>query len=309
MSRCSHPVYALDRGIKENGKRNIKILPRRADLYSYQQLSERYGKGSIIALPCGKCLACRINKSKDWAVRCCLEASCYDDNYFVTFTYSDDKLPGDLKLHREHLTDFIKRLRHYYPGVRYFGCGEYGSRTKRPHYHLILFNFPIKDLRCVSKGSLGGYYYESKQLEKIWSHGNILIGEVSYSSCAYVARYATKKLYGSPSNDEFICMSTKPGLGYTWLQDHFDIFDKDVICGPFGSSKVSKIPRYFEKVFENIDYFGCLSLLKDQRICKSEAKTLNTMIQHGFSEVEKMYQFEGTVLEKEFSDSKRRKDL
>lgn len=309
MSRCSNPLYALDLGLKEDGKRNIKILPRRADLYSYEKLSERYGKGNILALPCGKCLACKLNHAKEWAVRCCLEASLYEDNWFITLTYDDEHLPSDYSLHRKHLTDFIKRLRYYSPGLRYFGCGEYGSNTSRPHYHLLVFNLGIKDLKCISKGSIGGYYYESKLIESVWGFGNIVIGDVSYSSASYVARYAMKKIYGSQESDEFLCMSTKPGLGYGYLQAHPEMFDFDSIYGNFGTSKVSKIPRYFEKIFERSDLFGQLALIKDRRISKMDPVNLHQLNSKGLDSYEKMYQYDGEILEARFKDIKRRKDL
>ena len=139
MSSCTRPLYAVDLGIKENGKRNIKILPRRFDLYSYEQLSARYGEKSVLPLPCGKCLACRLNHAKEWAVRCMLESLYHDENYFVTLTYDDEHLPVDGKLHKKHYQDFLKRLRASSGCFRYFGCGEYGSLNKRPHYHFVLF--------------------------------------------------------------------------------------------------------------------------------------------------------------------------
>lgn len=309
MSRCTNPIYALDRGIKENGKRDIKILPRRVDLYSYQTLSERYGKGSIIPLPCGKCLACKLNKAKEWAVRCCLEASLYENNYFVTLTYSDGNLPVGGTLQRDHVQSFLKRLRYYSPGLRYFGCGEYGSHTKRPHYHLILFNLDLPDLKCVSKGSIGGYYYQSKLLEEVWSKGNILIGEVSYSSASYVARYATKKLFGDQNSSEFICMSTRPGLGYGWFEKHPEVFQYDSIVGNFGSSKVSKIPRYFEKMVEKLGVEIDLSDIKDERICQSNDALFHKLNVHGFTNLEMIYEYDGSILNARFEDMKRRKDL
>ena len=102
MSKCTRPIYSLDLGIKENGKRNLKILPRRFDLSSVKQLKARYGDSSIVPLPCGQCLNCKLNKAKEWAVRCVLEASLYDENFFVTLTYDDEHYPEDASLHREH---------------------------------------------------------------------------------------------------------------------------------------------------------------------------------------------------------------
>ena len=125
MMICSRPLYALDLGSKPDGKRMIKMLPKRVDLSSMKQLQARYGHGSIIPLPCGSCLACRINHAKEWAVRCVLESVYHSDNYFITLTYDDEHI-GDGLLHREHIRAFQKKVWSKFPGVRFFGCGEYG---------------------------------------------------------------------------------------------------------------------------------------------------------------------------------------
>ena len=163
--RCSRPHYTIDLGLKENGKRNLKFIGFNPDLSSLKQLSARYGKAAIVPLPCGNCLCCRINKSKEWAVRCVLESLYHDENLFITLTYDDDHLPADGLLYRSDVTKFIKRLRHYC-SVRYFGCGEYGTKNKRPHYHLILFGCHLDDLKPIGNG-----LYESKLINKLWLFG------------------------------------------------------------------------------------------------------------------------------------------
>lgn len=306
MSRCVHPLYALDLGVKENGKRNIKILPRRYDLSSYQQLCSRYGEKNVIALPCGSCLNCKLNKAKEWSVRCVLEASLYDYNYFVTLTYSDDNVPQ--RLQRKHLQSFIKKLRLAVPGCRYFGCGERGSHTFRPHYHLILFNCNLPDFRAVRKNPLGGYIYSSETIKKCWPYGFVEIGEVSYSSCSYVARYATKKAFGNSFDDEFICMSLKPGIGAKWFEKNVDIFDDDAIYGRFGGSKAVKIPRYFEKMFELIDPDKLLKI-KDARVNKSHPITLNELLVHSMEKIEDLYSYQDDLAKAKYKRMKEREDL
>ena len=121
LMRCAHPHYALDLGIsKETGKHILKFVGFRVDLSSYKQLTERYGKDSILALPCGKCLPCRLNHAKEWAVRCVLESLDYESNYFLTLTYDDDHLPEDGRLHRSDVQKFLKRFRHHFGNVRSF---------------------------------------------------------------------------------------------------------------------------------------------------------------------------------------------
>ena len=219
---CTDPIYAVDLGIKENGMRNIKILPRRLGwLDNYKRLQERYGS-KLLPLPCGKCLSCKLSKAKEWAVRCTLEASLYDDNCFVTLTYDDDHLPSNHKLNKKHLQDFIKRLRKVSP-FRYFAVGEYGSKTHRPHYHLILFGFNPWDLDQLKS---------SKVISKCWTYGNNFVDDCNYLTCQYVARYTTKKLFGK-KYDSFLTMSLKPGIGASWLDAHLKVFERGVIIGTF----------------------------------------------------------------------------
>lgn len=285
MARCTCPNYALDLGFKENGKRNIKFLPKRFDLYSKKQLEARYGSESIIALPCGKCLACRLNHSKEWAVRCVLEAMQYDENWFLTLTYNDDNIPSNGLLQRSDLQKFLKRLRARCGSFRYFGCGEYGSKSKRPHYHLILFGVSFDDLKLIGAG-----LFESKMLNEVWPFGFHYLGSVTYQSCNYVARYSTKKCFDDYPG-EFLCASTNPGIGYKYCEDHLKkILDYDSVFGDFGSTKAVKLPRYFEKVAERLDNEAFIEV-KSKRIDKSNAFTFNEILKHSFADYEQMLDY------------------
>lgn len=288
--KCTRPIYALDLGIdKSTGKRKIKILPKRVDLSSLSQLHDRYDsfhqKSSVLALPCGKCLACRLNKAKEWAVRCVLEASLYSSNYFITLTYNDDNQRFTSKAVLEDLKKFIKKLRYRSKGVRYFGCIEHGSKNGRLHAHLILFNLELDDLH-----SIGSNLFESKIIDDIWPFGFHYIGEVTYSSCNYVARYTTKKVFNDV-NDERILMSLKPGIGAEWFKDNItEVLDDDCIYGDFGNIKVSKMPRYFEKLADALDP-AKLTAVKDKRIDNSLKFTLNEVITHSLQCVEELYDY------------------
>ena len=75
--------------------------------------------------------------------------------------------------------------------------------TLRPHYHGIFFGLSLEDLEAVQilsplgdpvKNAFGDIYYKSEILEDIWKNGLVGLGEVTWKSCAYVARYVTKKL-------------------------------------------------------------------------------------------------------------------
>lgn len=297
--KCTRPNYALDLGIKENGARNIKFLPKRADLYSLRQLSARYGKENILPLPCGKCLACKLAHAKEWAVRCTLEALYHEDNYFLTITYDDDHFPENGLLNRRDLTLFLKRLRARCGSFRYFGCGEYGSKTKRPHYHLLLFGLTLNDLQPVGNG-----LYESKVLKLLWPYGFHYLGSVNYSSANYVAQYTTKKVFKDCS-DEFLAASTMPGIGYQWCKDHLGkVLEYDAVFGDFGSSKAVKMPRYFEKMAEVLDSSKYVEV-KQKRLDKSTAFQFNEMLIHACEQVEDLNAYKERCLLNDYIAQKK----
>lgn len=290
---CSNPVYARIRYIDPvSHVKNIVIIPKRADLYAKHILEEKYGKDKILALPCGKCLSCRLAKAKEWAVRCVLEAKSYKYNYFLTLTYDNDHV-GDNKLNRRDLQLFIKRLRKEYENIRYFACGEYGSTTGRKHYHLILFNCDIPDLKLLGHPGEGAYF-DSKSIRDIWSKGNIILTEFSYGTASYIARYTTKKIM-KDNKDEFIAMSLKPGLGYDYfVKNYKNIYDVDQIYGKFGNSTKVRPPRYFDKLLEKFD-FDLFSDVKANRINSAQVDALDFLIKHNLEWFDEAYAVHGEL--------------
>lgn len=299
---CTHPIYALDFGKDpDTGKRRIKILPQRVE-YNYFNLCDKYGKDCVICLPCGKCDSCIESRTRSWAARCVLEASLYETNSFLTLTYSNHCLPK-FGLCKKDLQKFIKRLRRRYPDkeIRYFCCGEYGSKTKRPHYHLILFNWFPEDALPFAPGKFGGKLYTSKILQDLWPFGLSSVGDVSYASCGYVARYCQKKLKRDEQTyKEFCLMSLKPGIGERYFQTHFeDIYDTDKIYFNFGTSKSISPFRYFDKLFERIEP-GKLEAIKKERISKANLSVAAELINHSFDELEKLNQYKEVAKAEKF---------
>ena len=124
-----------------------------------------------IWLPCGQCIGCRLERSRQWAMRCMHEAQMYDRNCFVTLTYDDEHLPPNGSLNKRDFQLFMKRLRKRYgSGIRYYQCGEYGELLGRPHHHAILFNFDFDDKVLWSVRD-GVRLYRSASLEQLWPHG------------------------------------------------------------------------------------------------------------------------------------------
>lgn len=198
---CFYPVDAWRsaRVNPETGKRGISFS--RSDGFSDMPLQ----------VPCGSCQGCKSDMAQAWAIRIYCEASLWDQNAFVTLTYTD----APPALDKKHLQDFFKRLRHK-AKFRYFACGEYGGLTHRPHYHVIFFGCDFLG------GSLplgDGELYTHPDLEAAWGHGFVSCGSLTMASSCYVAGYANKKL-GDP--DTFNLMSRRPGIGHDWLTRYAD---------------------------------------------------------------------------------------
>lgn len=217
---CYHPLHAY-KG-KSNDASKIKIVFRRPDSW----------KGERLDLPCGQCVGCRLERSRQWAVRCMHEASLYPENSFLTLTYSDKNLPPYSSLVKSDFQYFMKRLRKSLTPkrVRYYHCGEYGDLLSRPHYHALLFNHDFQDKKLFSSKN-SNPVYTSSELSSLWPQGFSVIGAVTFESAAYVARYVMKKITGKYASDhygdripEYTTMSRRPGIGKGW----YDKFKSDV---------------------------------------------------------------------------------
>lgn len=156
-----------------------------------------YIKSKDLLVPCGKCLLCRINKSREWSFRLMLHAeSCNFECSFITLTYDDDHLPKDLQIHRKELQDFFKRFRYSLDGkrIKYFACGEYGGVSGRPHYHAIIFGLDPFYFQGISTEiptkCRSGYMIKIPQ----WDKGLVHVAPVCVESIYYVARYLLKKV-------------------------------------------------------------------------------------------------------------------
>lgn len=219
----------------------------------------RGAKGQGVSLPCGRCIGCRLERSRQWAVRLMHESEMHSEACFITLTYDPKFLPLDGSISVQHCQSFMKRLRARLAPlkVRFFLCGEYGEKLQRPHYHAIIFGYSFPDkvpLEVSSDYSL----YVSAELTDLWGMGHCSIGAVTFDSARYVANYATKKIIGKPAaahysgrKPEFLLMSRRPGIGRSWI----DKFPGDV----YPSDKVivkgyeTRPPRYYDQVLEKRD--------------------------------------------------------
>ena len=252
---CYFPLQAVF-SLRPDGKKDVKFSNANAKLFK----SGGKPLGDCLSLPCGKCMGCRLERSRQWAVRCLHESKCYDENCFVTLTYSDEFLPEGGTLVRKHIQDFLKRLRFRFPDrkIRVFYCGEYGDKMDRPHYHLCLFNLDFSDKKRLFQTN-GNWNYESDVLSSLWTFGRSIVMDFSFDTAAYVARYCTKKISGELARDhysgkcpEFGGMSLKPGIGASWFSKYgkSDLIPHDNVIV---NSSPSKPPRYYDVLWERSD--------------------------------------------------------
>ena len=268
---CYHPLTAYRGRRTSSGKSEI--------LFDKSQ-ALKVGSGLLIQLPCGQCVGYRLERSRQWAMRCHHEASLYQDNCFITLTYSDEHLPSDKSLHVDHFQKFMKRLRKRFgEGVRYYHCGEYGEKYMRPHYHACLFNFDFPDKK-IWKENNGNRLYISESLSELWPFGFVTIGDVTFESAAYVARYIMKKVNGDLAEShyervdwdtgevyhlkpEYTTMSRRPGIGSNWFAKFKDdIFPQDYVVI---NGKKLKPPRFYDRCYE-LEYPSDFDTIKKKRV-------------------------------------------
>lgn len=148
-------------------------------------------------------------------MRCMHEASLYENNCFITLTYSDENLPLNGSLDYDAPVLFMKKLRKKFgPNIRSYGCAEYGEKYKRPHYHLCLFNHDFHDKKPFNHthwGNNDNRLYNSNDLESLWDLGHSSVGKFTFETAAYVARYVTKKITGPAAADHYQSINAYTG--------------------------------------------------------------------------------------------------
>ncbi len=236
-----------------------------------------------VKVACGRCIGCRLERSRQWSVRLMHEASQHLHNSFLTLTYSDEHLPADKSISTRTWQLFAKRLRESHGAFRFYHCGEYGEATNRPHYHAIIFGLDFYEDRKQHKTTpRGDVYYVSPSLEKTWGLGHVIIGEVTPQSASYVARYTLGKHYGPLSTHTYgervdqvtgeldyylqppyATMSRRPGIGKGWIDKYKDeVFPSDEVIV---DGRQARTPSYYDFQLPDEE----LAEVKKQRRIKS----------------------------------------
>lgn len=253
---CYHPLQAWRGRINPDTGKSSIVWKRQDSLF-----------GEEVKLPCGQCIGCRLERSRQWAIRCVHEAQMHESNSFITLTFNQEHLPKSGSVDVRDFQLFMKRLRKKIAPrkVRFFHCGEYGDHQGRPHYHACLFGYDFQD-KILWQDRSGVKLYRSKELEELWPFGYSTVGEVTFESAAYVARYIMKKITGEKAvdhyteydqetgeiynerNPEYTTMSRRPGIGSTW----YEKFKHDVYPHDFVVLRGRKMrpPKYYDGLYE-----------------------------------------------------------
>lgn len=200
-------------------------------------------------------------------MRCMHEAQLHQNNCFITLTYNDENYPKNGSLAKEDFQKFLKRFRRAIAPakIRYYMAGEYGTNFGRPHFHACIFGYDFHDKKLYKRTPSGSFIYTSQDLEKLWTYGYSSIGDVTFESAAYVARYIMQKQTGKDVDKnhytycdlqtgelvkllpEYNNMSLKPGIGADWYKKYKnDVYPHDYV--ELRGQKIKPL-KFYDKLF------------------------------------------------------------
>lgn len=242
-----------------------------------------------VQIACGQCIGCRIKRAREWTSRIVHESKLYEENCFLTLTYSDLSIPSDGNLRYPDFQKFMRRLRKAVSPrqVRFYMVGEYGSENFRPHYHACLFNIDFKDLEPASNNNSGAPVYVSRLLNELWTLGFHTVAPLTRETAAYTARYVITKLTGEAAKGEqvdrdgvitarvpeFNRMSLRPGIGADWFaRYHGDLYPHDYLVV---DGHKEPIPRYYDRLQDRgpIERAVELESVKHQRVLDAKRRS------------------------------------
>lgn len=219
----------------------------------------------MVPTPCGKCIPCLKRRSSHWSFRILQESKYAKTSAFLTLTYDSVPLSpnGIPTLNKKDYQNFFKRLRKLVPHkkgknrLKYFACGEYGTKTHRPHYHAIVFNLPQNLIN------------DATVIRDTWKNGHVLVTNSNIKTINYVVGYINKGGFGLPEDKrikqwkefgegiyddrvpEFQLMSK--GLGEAYLTPQMIKYyrDRKLFCIVHEDGHILSMPRYYKnKIYE-----------------------------------------------------------
>jgi len=232
--------------------------------------------GQNTTLPCGKCYNCKARRVSGWSFRLLKQAEVSTSAFFLTLTYSPENVPitdkNYMTLLKSDLQKFLKRLRKSYgknnKNIKYYACGEYGSTTMRPHYHMVLFNA------------------DEQNIIKAWNLGNVHFGNVSPASVGYTLKYMSKdgmipKHQNDDRQKEFSLMSKKMGLNYLtpqMVQWHKNDLEERMYIPLLDGKKIA-MPRYYkDKIYTQYQKDKIINHLKTKQLISDSKLDLSTLL-------------------------------
>lgn len=249
---CLFPITAYRWTSRVTGETGVQISSLRDTNYTLVKSKHKWCDIEPLTLPCGRCLECLTQYSSEWANRCMLESTLHKHCCMITLTFS----VSDGSVHKSDLQLFMKRLRKAVKcPVRFFACGEYGKKGRRPHYHVIIFGWQPDDLVEFFYRE-DHWVYLSETVSKIWTSGDcwkslerqpgyITVESLTRRSAKYCAKYLQKLQPLLPEqNPPFTLMSLRPAIGLLAFKPEWTLTDKMYIDG-----KSYPVPRYFRRKF------------------------------------------------------------
>lgn len=206
--------------------------------------------GKYYDFPCGKCPNCLKSRVSGWSFRLMKHEQANKSAHFITLTYDTDHVPitpnGFMTLAKRDIQLFMKRLRKMSPKssvldkISYYACGEYGGKTNRPHYHLIMYNVDVL------------------KVEKAWNLGAIHVGDVTGASVGYTLKYMMKEgKIPMHANDDRIkeFQLVSKGIGINYLTPQMQNWHKadleNRMYVPLTDGKKIRMPRYYKNKIYN----------------------------------------------------------
>lgn len=225
----------------------------------------------FLMVPCNKCNLCLEKKAQAWSFRALAESYMSDKPaYFITLTYNNEHLPKH-GVFPEEIQLFFKRLRIRLDrqgikhNLRYIAVSEYGHNSKRPHYHIILWNFP---------DNFDNAYLRLKLIEGCWRRptgeynpdGSPVTESIGFAYCVpviqgginYVMKYMSKKQdVPTGMNPTFMLSSKKHGgIGSayaeklrSYYENNPDTCDISVINIYTGQPLTVILPAYYKQKY------------------------------------------------------------
>lgn len=345
---CFHPLqeyFPINKATGELGRAKFCHIGSARDNAAWAE-----SKGfPFYLVPCGQCAGCRSDYAREWTDRLVLEnaAAKEGNSWFVTLTYNDESLPRAYTVDREtgvegvlgvirqsDISVWIKRIRDRLDvkGGRFYAVSEYGSISRRPHFHCLLFNFPIPDRRSYVQTDGDDVFlprgtFFSETLQAAWHDDNgQSLGYVSFKraeiwSIGYCAGYATKKLRGlhnkeylqlcdelgvTPQPPERATMSNRPGIGVPYIagKDPRDLWRTGRIAVPDtkNGAHLRELPRVFERPCIE-DASDLIDAAKARRLEGAKSAAFSALLASGLKNNESLL----TMKEIDYLSKKRKK--